>query len=287
MQSKPRQLTPEKLWPYMAQFFVALFFLAAAYLKASEGILSNNSADLKVIFDNWIANGMPVGWYGHIMIMLEPYATLLAVLVIIGQAVVALLLLHNLATRTAGALLIIVQMTILLAVYNHMELRVINLQAVWLGLYYLTRGELKGRMWMAMTYALVVIGGLHLYVRFVQFGDPWLSSVEWQRNYFMEYAMSSTVWIKQFYLMLTAGKIGAFHWAASWWIKVVLTLGLLTRHRLWFGAVLLVMLILQTIVWLDTWTCEGVLWVITMFVWVAHQYMLQKTSEPEPATYLP
>ncbi len=109
----------------------------------------------------------------------------------------------------------------------------------------------------------------------------------WQRQHFTGYVMSLTPGIKHLYLVLTAGPIGAFFWVFSWWFKLALFAGMLTRFRLQSGAILLVYLLLHEIVWMSAWTCEGVFWVLTVYVWVTHEYALGQKSKKPPVSFLP
>ena len=69
--------------------------------------------------------------------------------------------------------------------------------------------------------------------------------------------------------------------------QLALAFGLLTRYRLYAGAALLVYMLGVTLVWLNTFSCEGVFWVMILFLWVTHELELQRSSKAPPVSFLP
>lgn len=275
-----KKLTPEAVSLYLPQFFVGFFFVAAAYLKATEGLFGPHPSPLAWIVEGWKTTSgfMPHFYYGFADAVIIPYANFFAVIVIALQGALGILLIGNRQVRLAGALLVFVQLNIYLATYAQLELRVFNSQAMLLGLYFLARTEMRGTVWKLMTFAIVVIGLVHLYVRYAHFGDAWTEAYFWQREHFSAYVMSAWPGLKYFTLWLTAGKIGPVLWASAWWIKLVLILGMLTPYRLQTGIAWLLFVIITTLVWLSAFSCEGVFWVLVMYVWVTHEHHLQLTA---------
>lgn len=280
-------LTPSAVSLYLPQFFIGFFFIAAAYLKATEGLFGPSTVSLEGILEGWKLAFMPDFYFPFADHVLIPYANYFAVIVIILQGAVGVLLIANRHVRIAGALLFFVQLNIYLATYDQLELRVFNSQAMLLGIYFFARSDMNGTVWKLFTYALVLIGLVHLYGRYLWFGDPWTTAYFWQRQHFSAYVMSAWPGLKYFTLWLTAGTAGPFLWASSWWLKLALLLGMLTRYRLQAGTAWLVYVTMITLVWLNAFSCEGVFWVLTMFMWVAHEHHLQKASSAPPTSYLP
>ncbi len=280
-------LTPQAVARYFPQFFIGFFFVAAAYLKATEGFFGPGSSSLAWIVENWktTAHFMPTFYIPFADAVLIPYADVFAVIIIAIQVTVGVLLLAGRHVRIAGVLLILVHLNIFLAVSNQLELRVFNAQAMLIGMYFFARPVMRGAVWTLMTYAIVLIGLLHLYGRWSLFGDPWTASYFWQRPHFSAYVMSAWPGLKYFTLWLTSGTTGPLLWASAWWIKLVLLLSMLTRYRLQAGILFFVFITITTMVWLNAFSCEGVFWVLTMFLWVTHEHDLQtEVSRTLPAS---
>ncbi len=285
MSASKRFLSPAT-WEYVAQFFVGFFFLAAAYHKTVQGFFGAHRTSLGNIFQHWIRNNLPLEFYRDFMLWVMPYADVLGIIVIVAQIIIGLLLILNLRLDLVGLIAFFVQGSIYLATYHHAELRVLGSQAIWFAIFYFCRSEMKGKLWTAMTYVLVFIGLMHLFARF-QFGDPWFSAYAWQRQHYIENVMGSSVFIKDAFIFITQGTIGTVIWAGAWWWKLVLMLGILTRHRLLFGALWMVTFFFVEIVWLNAWNCEGAFWAIILFTWITHEYALQRASKTPPTSLLP
>jgi hypothetical protein len=271
------KITPAAVTRYLPQFLIGFFFIAAAYIKATEGLFGANQSELGWILGVWKTNNfMPPFYYGFADHVLTPYATFFAILVIVLQGLTGVLLIGNKHVRLAGALLFFVNLNIFLAVNNQLELRVFNGQAMLMGVYFFAGSEARGRVWSLMTLLLVLIGLTHLYGRYYYFGDAWPAAYFWQRRHFSEFIMSAWPGLKYFTLWVTSGTSGPYIWAAAWWIKLVLVLGLLTRYRLQCGIAWLCFMILITMIWLNAFSCEGVFWVLTLFLWVIHEHDLQQ-----------
>lgn len=274
-----KSLTPEAVSRYYPQFFLGFFFVAAAYLKATEGLFGRHTGTLAWILENWKNNGFMPPWYdGFTDAFLIPNATAIAITVIILQGASGVLLIAGKHERLAGALLFFVQLNIYLATYDQLELRVFNSQAMLIALFFFARPHMHGSVWRLFTSALVLIGLVHLYGRYALFGDPWTTAYFWQRPHFSAYVMSAWPGLKYFSLWFTSGKLGPVLWASAWWMKLVLMLGMLTRYRLQAGIGWFVFVTVITMVWLNAFSCEGVFWVLTMYLWVEHERYLQKSG---------
>ena len=284
-----KSLTPEAVSVYFPQFFLGFFFLAAAYIKATEGLFGPHPSSLAWILEGWKSTShfMPSFYFGFADAVLIPHANFFAITVIVIQALVGMLLVSNRFVRLAGALLFFVQFNIFLATYNQLELRVFNGQAMLIGIYFFARSDMRSLLWTLMTYSLVLIGLVHLYGRFVLFGDAWMQSYYWQRPHFSAYVMSAWPGLKYFTLWLTSEPLGPLLWASAWWIKLVLILGMLTRYRLQCGIAWFVFVTVITMTWLNAFSCEGVFWVLTMYLWVTHEHQLQKMTPETPVSLLP
>ncbi len=282
-----KSLTPTAVWRYVPQAFVGLFFLSAAFLKWWESLFGPHRFSLSQVFDSWL--GQRLGWepYMSFMHWSQPYADQLAVVVIACQAIAGFLLVMNYRTRVAGLLIFFVQLNVYLAVYHQIELRNLNAEALWLGIFFFARPEMNGRLWTLMTYALAIAMFTHLTGRYFMFGDPFPGNFGWQFEQFTYTNMSAWPGLKIFVAWVFSGRSGPQLWAASWWIKLALSIGLLTRYRLHAGAALLVYMFGVTLVWLNTFSCEGVFWVMILYVWVTHELELQRSSNKPPMTLLP
>ncbi len=278
---------PPWAWSYAAQIFVGLFFLSAGYLKATRGLFGEHRHSIQEIFEYWLRIGWPAEAFRPFLQWGIGHGDAIAVAMITGQVVLGLMLILHVRPRIAGWLLIAVHIPIFLATYHQYLLYTIIFQTIWIGAFFALQPTLSGRRWTVMTYALVLIGLLHLWFRASVFGDPWISSVGWQREHFATDVMSSAVWIKTFFLWISAGSVSALLWAGSWWLKTALTLGMLTKYRLQAGLMWLVWLILLTIIWMSEWTCEGVMYVLSIFVWVTQEYQLQYVKKEHPKSLLP
>lgn len=274
-------LTPRAISRYLPQFFIGLFFLTAAYLKWAQALFGPHRIALDAIFLHWMRNGMPLEWYKDFMTWSLPYTDWLAAIVILLQGLAGLLLILNWRVRLAGLCMFIVQLNVYLATYHQLELRVLGSQAMLMSIFFFARSEMRGRVWALMTYAMVLIGLVHLYGRYMYFSDASMEAALWQRGYFALYNMSSWPGLKSFVLWATAGTAGMLLWAGMFWIKLGLLFGMLTRYRLQAGAALLVIVLSATLIWLNTWSCEGVFWVLLLFLWVVHERELQRAAAPK------
>lgn len=270
-------ITPQAVARYMPQFFIGFFFLAAAYLKATEGLFGPSKSELGWILESWKGSHvMPDFFVWFADSILIPHATFFAIGVILLQGTAGVLLMGNRYVRLAGVMIFFVQLNVFLATNNQLELRVLNAQALLMGVYFFAGEEARGRLWTLMTVLLVFLGLTHLYGRYAYFGDAWPAAYFWQRQHFSEYVMSSWPGLKYFTLWVTSGTSAPYIWAAAWWIKLALVLGLLTRYRLQCGIAWLCFMIPITMIWLNAFSCEGVFWVLTLFLWVTHEHELQR-----------
>ncbi len=255
----------------LPQRFVGLFFLAAAHHKLIQGFFGEHPVPLASVFQYWITNQLPLPFMTRILEWSMPYTTALAMLVIIIQAVAGLSLLLNYRIRFTLPLLFLVQLTIVLATFRHPELRVLGFQTLWLLLFFFFKNHLTKALWHGATLLVCAIALLHLYVRYTV-GDPWLASVPWQYTHFKDHVMGSFVFLKFFVLWMMRTPFGPLLWAGSWWLKLTLALGLLTRYRLLSGTLLLIYLYTTELVWMNAWNCEGAMWVLFLFTWLVKEY---------------
>lgn len=265
-------------WRYMAQLLVGLFFAAAAYYKLTSSFFGLADVPLDGVFKYWIQQGFPLSVYSSFMELMMPYATILGAMTIAMQAAVGLMLIYNFKTRIAGTILFLIQINIFLATFNHRGFNVFVGTSVWLSLYFIFQPKLTGKRWWILSLVLISLDFLHLYNRYF-IGDPWISAYSWQHTHFEQNVMSASPYLKQFFLFVTQGTTGMWLWASMWWVHLGLTVGLLMRYRLQAGAMLLVYKLLLTIFWVNTIGSEGVLWVLTLMVWLTHEVWLHKTGQ--------
>ncbi len=284
---RKNSITSEAVWGYMPQFFIGLFFLAAGFLKWWEALFGPHRVPLKDILVLWLDRNWPVEIYGDFMTASIPYADTLAWAVVLLQAVGGLLLILRWKNSFAGVLLIFVQLNVYLAIYHQLELRILNSIAIWIGIFYFARQDMREKIWTLMTYALVYLMFVDLYSRYVIGGDPFPGNFGWQYEDFTYLTMSSWPGLKAFVVRLSSGAWGPTLWAAGWWVKMMLALGMLTKYRLYFGSALLCVMLWTTMVWLNTYSCIGALWVLILFLWVTHEQLLQRASKKPVLSLLP
>lgn len=277
--ARKNSLTPQALWGYVPQFFCGLFFMAAAFLKWWEALFGAHRFSLAQILEVWAGQKWGIEAYGSLMTWLMPYADWLAGGVIFFQAVAGLMLVLNWRTRIAGAMIIFLQANIYFAIYHQLELRVLNSEAIWIGIYYFARPEMSGRLWTFMTYTLAFLMGNHLFGRLTMFNDPLVSVFPFQYEWFTYFTMSSWPGLKRLVVAVSSTEWGPTLWVSGWYVKALLAFGMLTRYRLYAGAALLVVMFAVTLVWLNSFSCEGAFWVVILFIWTAHEWSLQRGAK--------
>lgn len=277
----------QALWEYVPQFFLGLFFMAAAFLKWWEGLFGPHPIPLDTIIKVWTENKWPVEIYGYFLNAGLPYVNMMTWVVIALQAVAGFLLIIRYQSWLGGAIIIFVQANIYLAIYHQVELRILNSIAIWAGIFYFARSDMKGKMWALMTYALVFLLFFDLYSRFTMAGDLFISNFSWQYEDFTYHTMSSWPGLKSFVVSFSSTKWGPTLWASGWWIKLFLALSMLTKYRLYAGAFLAVFMLWTTLIWLNTYSCVGTFWVLTLFIWVTHELIVQRMTKTPPVSLLP
>jgi hypothetical protein len=121
-----------------------------------------------------------------------------------------------------------------------------------------------------MTWSLTGFVALYAYNRYLM-GDAWTVNMAWMREHYIDYAVSSAVWIKQLTIALTASAWMMTVWASVWWITVaMIPLLLWPRVARFAGALLLSLAMLRSMLWLNTYESQGVLWVIVLFLWTTY-----------------
>lgn len=278
--------TRAAFWQRVVQAYVGLFFLAAAFLKSYESFFGPHRYALGSIMNDWASKNVGLAFYQNFLQILHPYSDWLAILVIALQGIAGLLLVLNYRIRIAGVCIFFVQFNIYLAVYKQIELRNLNAEALWVAVFYFALRGMDAKLWKLMTYTLVLLILSHLYSR-VLFGDPFPNNFSWQYEIYVYHNMGSWPGLKNFFVWVLSGKTPSLLWAWSWWIKLILGLGMLTRYRLYAGAGLLLWMFGVTLMWLSTFTCEGAFWVLILLVWVTHELLVQREATSPPESLLP
>lgn len=276
-------------WVRIAQTLMALFFLAAAMYKI-QSFFWDHDQTLRGHFNFWVSMNLPPLWYRSLMfwmmslpygeVIMEASATAL-------QAIPAVLLLMNTRTRLAGWLLAIIQVNIFLGTFHHRNFNEFVGGSLWVCLYFILRkadGSFDRRAWHVLTVALFAWAALFVHNRYLM-GDPWLSSVAWQRAHLAADVMSiSNIW-KHMVLWFSSTYIGALCWAGVWWAGLVSTAALLIpRWRLAGGSILLILALLRTLTWMNSITSEGVLATLILFLWVAQEEFLVHRAQKNTAS---
>jgi hypothetical protein len=269
----------------IAQYLIAFFFIAASLYKIESFFLDHDQT-LRRHFEFWISLNLPPMWYRSLMFWMmglphgeqamEASATLL-------QFIPAIMLLANYRTRLAGWLLAVIQVNIFLATFYHPNFNEFVGGSLWICLFFILRkndGTWNKRAWQVLTGLLFVWAAVFVRNRF-NAGDPWLSSVPWQRLHLQADVLSIAYPWKTMVLWLSGTTVGAILWAGVWWMELAATFLLLTRLRLYGGAALLIFAMLRTLTWMNSITSEGVLATLILFLWVAQEEALQHRSAQE------
>lgn len=265
-------------WTDCARILLALFFINAALYKLSNYLLVGDQI-LADRLQDWIDYGWPVSWYEKLMVWYQPYDRLIATHIIVSQYVCGLLWLTNRWLRIGALILFFVQINIFLAAFHNSSFIEFTGISLWVCLFFFLRpsdGSVFSRkQWMILTWILAALCFLQLFNRTFT-GDQWPSSMVNHRENFAADIMSiSSVW-KPFVLWLLSLPGAAYVYAGSWWLHIPLILGLFTRYRLYCGAIILTFWIITCWTWMNFVTSQGVLWVLTMFLWCTEEYALRK-----------
>ncbi len=275
-------------WVMVAQVLIALFFFAASMYKVQSFFIDHDQT-LRGHFAFWISLDLPPLWYRTLLLWMmdlpwgEPILEALALLL---QAIPAALLLLNTRTRVAGWLLLIIQVNIFLGTFHHRNFNEFVGGSVWICLFYIFRranGTFAKHVWHALTGLLFVWAALFVHNRYLM-GDPWLSSVAWQRAHLETDVISIGHTWKQLVLWFSTTSIGTLLWAGTWWVACASSFALLfPRWRLYGGSLLLVLAILRTLTWMNSITSEGVLATLVLFLWVTNEEWLQNRVQKNTA----
>lgn len=267
-------------WVYVAQVLMALFFIAASMYKVQSFFVDHDQT-LRGHLDFWVSMNLPPLWYRSLLywMMSLPYGeTALEATATLLQAIPAALLIINYRTRLAGWLLLIIQTNIFLGTLYHPNFNEFVGGSIWVCLFFVLRkpdGTWGKTRWGTLTFLLFLWAGFFVKNRYGM-GDPWLSSVDWQRAHLQADVMSFAYPWKQMVLWFSSTAIGTFAWAAAWWVQLAATFGLLFRRcRLHAGSILLVFALLRTLTWMNSITSEGVLACLVLFLWVTQEEALR------------
>ncbi|MEQ1849875.1 MAG: hypothetical protein ABL890_04785 [Candidatus Peribacteraceae bacterium] len=262
------------VWLRLSQFFVALFFITASYYKLFDAFFFTKSAPLKRSMEWWIGNGWPLVGMRQVMQFVVQYDWLVAcsaAFVISCQMTGGVLLFANIWKRFAGYVLLIVQLSVLFGVFHGgLGFQTFIGLSIWLAVFYILSGRMTQRKWRLMSYWLIFYGFLILMHRY-RMDDPWPSAFSWQYKHYIEDVMSISVSLKQLIIVLGKHPLAPYFWAGSWWLQLFVTFMLLTRFRIVAGIAWMLILIFHEWIWLNGLTSEGVLWILTGFVWLSFE----------------
>jgi hypothetical protein len=261
-------------WVYVAQLLVGLFFIGAACFKilsffwAADQHLSDH-------FAYWVRMNLPPLWYRWFMdVMFSiPYMENIMEATLLFQLIPGIMLVANYRTRLAGWLLLFIQIQIFLGTYNHWGFNEFVGMSLWIAVYFAIRPAdwlTWKNKWNVLTFFFFIIHAIYLYNRYVM-QDPWPSAMSWQLAHFQTDIVSSHILWKQMVIWIANLPFGAYLWAGTWWLELVLTLGILTKYRHLAGAGLVTTAVLREITWLNTNTSQGVLTLLFAFVWLVQE----------------
>lgn len=276
MSSNTKQSLPAitSIWTRAAQVFVGMFFVNAAGFKLFDAFFFARSTPLDSSIRWWLEQGFPLIGFRQILEVVVEHPWMVSatgIFVITLQATGGILLFSNAYTRIAGYCLLLVQATVYMSLI-HGGIGYFTLVGIsfWLAAFYILVGTMTRRKWTIFTYWLVIFGLAVLWHRY-RVGDPWPSSFAWQFQHLSQDVMSISPSFKSLVLTLGEHPFAPYVWASAWWLQLLATLGLLTRFRVAAGAVWLLLVILQVWVWLNGIGAEVVLWVLTVFTWLAYE----------------
>ena len=266
-------------WPRVAQIFVGLFFVGIGYYKLKFSFFGMHAVALDQVFQSWMHEGWPLWGYRQFLEWSLPHAGWLGGVITTCQILAGIMLVYGVRVRVAALILLFVQLNIFLATFHSRYFNVLVGLSLWLGVF--TLFQPSQRLWRWLIGAFVLIAGLHLYLRYADFGDAWLSAVSWQRADFAKNVMGISPALKHVVLVFTASAPGRLAWAGVWWLELAATLGMLTRVRLQSVALLLIIFIIRTLLWTNSYGPESVLWVLTLFTVLTYDEQLLRTILPD------
>jgi uncharacterized membrane protein YphA (DoxX/SURF4 family) len=279
MQSRGSADIAYDLWPSCGRIFTGMFFLTSAYMKLTNGFFMARTAPLATDWQYWLDRKFTLGWYRPILEWFMPYADQVAIIVILMHGIAGVLLLLNARVRTAGFILLLMQLNIWFATMKGWGFLVMVGASIWLALYYLSGPPCGKRAWRWLTLAFIALDILMVYGRYVR-GDPWTSAfASHLANYKVE-AMGSLPALKPLVLSFSSTAFAPWVWASMWWIHLVILALLFTRYRLQAGVVLLVLFMGRSLLWLNVLGAEATVYVLFAFVWLAEEFRQQRTSPP-------
>lgn len=275
---------PNDLWFSLAQVFVGLFFVGAAMYKANSFFIEHDRTLLGHV-EYWISLGLPPKWYGEFLLWFLhlPYGqSILEITIILSQGVAGFLLMIRHKTFVAGLLLLFVQINIFLCTFSNTGFNQFVGLSVWIALLYVFSYGKDGigeKRWTLLTMILFLLQMLYLWNRLIA-GDPWISSVPVQAMHVQTEIMSFSPLWKMFVVWMASFTIGKVLWASVWWLQLVGALLMLTkRTRLVGGALVLLLLMIQTLTWTNSITSHGVIAVLTFYLWTTREEAFQRQKK--------
>ena len=262
-------------WTFVAQLLIGLFFLAAAYHKILIYVVDGRTIVDDVAY--WESMSLPPRWYTallHWMFSLPYGHRVLEIAVMLLQGIGGVFLLLNRRIRLAGWMLVFVQANVFLGTFHHRGFNEFVGVSLIMSLYFALRprnAQWNARAWNAIVVLTAADTVLYLYNRW-NMGDPWISSVAWQRLDLQQDVMSTSWAWKSAVLRLSETSIGPLLWTAPWWMGAALVAFVLWRKtRSYALAGLTILAILRTLTWINSITSQGVLFVLLYFLVLANE----------------
>lgn len=272
---------PSTLWHRIAQGLVGLFFATAAFYKLTDSFFGHSGAPLGGVFTFWLDSNFPVSWYRPVLQWWQPHADVLAVFIILIQAVVGILFLYNARIRLAAALLFFLHLNMLLGTLHGWGFWVFQGIGLWMAAFFWFRDSMTPRLWALLTWSLFILHIAFLWGRATR-GDPWTASFSWGYANFQRDVMSVSPALKQLVMTIADTSMGPKLWAGVWWLQAGMTILLFTRWRLWAGMLWLLIVFARVTVWTTAIAGEGTLWVLTVLVWLTYEDAWQRSSGVVP-----
>lgn len=283
-----RSILPEKFapdtWREVAQVLIGMFFVAAAIYKLMNYFVVGDQSIVTHI-DFWEENRWGVPWVVSLMkwfVHLPRGAVTAEILVILLQAIPGFLLIIRKYERTAGLMLLAVQLLIFFGTMKSAEFIEFVGTSLWIAAYYAykpKRGETTGNTWwMFLEGFLFMLLVIYTINRF-KAGDPWLTSVDSQRQHLAQYIISISPAWKQAIIQFSQTLTGRVFWVATFWIHIPLLFLLFTTKRLYGAAGFLLIIFFRYLTWLNTDTNHGVLWALTLFAWMAEEELRSRIQK--------
>lgn len=269
---------PEDIWVRCAETLLGLFFVGAALYKIESYYIIGDQS-LKSHFDYWISMNLPPQWYRALVrtVFALPFGERLLEFTVIGlQGVAGAMIIAHMGKRTAGWMLLFVQLNIFLGTLGNTGFNQFVGISLWAALFFVLQGRdgtWKRKRWQALTLGLFLLQLLMAWNR-LGAGDPWMHAVAWQRESLLRETVSSAYWWKAMVLGISDSFVGGVLWAGWWWALLGATIILLTPWRLYAGALLLLLMVCETLTWTNAVTSHGVMSVLVLYLWSAQEAVL-------------